>query len=96
MKNAKDELLEHIEGMDVEFVRIAYKKGYFDEPLIIEGSLDDAIKQLDFSYHSGFGRQELFGFILYSDGAWSEREEYDGSEWWVHRIPPTINTELCI
>ncbi len=95
MINAKDELLEHVEGMVVEFVRIAYRKGYDERPLFIDGSLEDAIKFLDFSYDDGFGSQELFGFVLYSDGTWSEREEYDGSEWWVHRIPPTINTEIC-
>ena len=96
MRNAKDELLEHVGGMVVEFIRIAYRKGYYEKPLFIDGSLGDSVKLLDFSYDSGFGSQELFGFVLYSDGTWSEREEYDGQEWWVHRKPPTINTELDI
>lgn len=96
MINAKDELLEHTEGMVVEFVRIAYSKDYNERLLFIDGSLDDSIKLLDFSYDNCFGRQELFGFVLYSDGTWSEREEYDGLEWWVHRKPPTINTQLYI
>ena len=94
MINAKEEILDHIEDKDVEFIRIAYRKGYYESPLFIDGSLEDSIKFLDFSYDSGFGRQELFGFVLYSDGTWSDREEYDGSEWWVHRVPPTINTEV--
>lgn len=95
MINAKDELLEHIEGRVVEFVRIAYRKDYGEKPLFIDGSLGDSIKLLDFYYGNGFGSQELFGFVLYSDGTWSEREEYDGSEWWAHREPPTINTDIC-
>ena len=96
MINAKDELLEHIEGKAVEFVRVGYRKNYGERPLLIDGSLEDSIKFLDFTYDSGYGSQELFGFVLYSDGTWSEREEYDGSEWWVHREPPTINTEICM
>ena len=96
MINAKDELLEHVEGRVVEFVRIAYRKSYDERPLCIDGSLDDSIKILDFYYDDGLGSQELFGFVLYSDGTWSEREEHDGSEWWVHREPPTINTKICI
>lgn len=96
MRNAKDELLEHVEGKSVEFVRVGYRKNYGERPLLIDGSLDDSIKFLDFSYDSGYGSQELFGFVLYSDGTWSEREEYDGSEWWVHREPPTINTKIWI
>ena len=92
----KKELLEHIEGMNVEFVRIAYRKSYSVEPLIIEGSLEDVIKLLDFTYDNGYGSQKLFGFVLYSDGTWSERDEYDGSEWWEYRKPPTVNTQLDI
>lgn len=40
---------------------------------------------LDFEYDSGYGGQELFGVIWYVDGTWSERGEYDGTEWWEHQ-----------
>lgn len=95
MINAKEEILDHIKDKDVELVRVAYIEGYGEKVLRIEGKLNDCANLLDFSYDNGFGSQELFGFVLYSDGTWSEREEYDGSEWWVHRKPPTINTEIC-
>lgn len=96
MINAKEELVEHIEDREVEFIRIAFRKNYNEKPLKIDGSLSDTVQFLDFFYDSGFGSQELFGFILYSDGSWSEREEYDGSEWWTHMERPTINTQLLI
>lgn len=51
------------------------------------------LNSLDFSYDSGYGGQELFGVIWYKDGTWSERGEYDGSEWWEHRqVPPVPDT----
>ena len=96
MINAKEEILDHIRGKDVEFLRVAYIERYGEKGLRIDGELNDCVKLLDFLYDDGFGSQKLFGFILYKDGSWSEREEYDGSEWWVHRKPPTINTELDI
>jgi len=52
------------------------------------------IKSLDFEYDDGFGGQELFGFIWYTDGSWSERGEYDGSEWWEYKYSPEISKEL--
>lgn len=96
MRNAKEELVEHIEDRNVEFIRIAFRKNYNENPLRFEGSLKDTAQLLDFFYDAGFGGQELFGFILYSDGTWSEREEYDGSEWWTHMERPTINTQLHV
>lgn len=41
---------------------------------------------------SGYGAQELFGYIWYNDGTWSERAEYDGAEWWEHKIAPNFDT----
>ena len=86
MSNAKEELVDHIADREVELVRIVFKRNE------IEGSLDEVLTQLDFEYDGGFGLQELYGYIWYSDGTWSERGEYDGSEWWVHKERPG----LCI
>ena len=96
MINAKEEILDHIRGKDVEFLRVAYIERYGEKGLRIDGELNDCVKLLDFYTMMVLAVKKLFGFILYKDGSWSEREEYDGSEWWVHRKPPTINTELDI
>lgn len=49
---------------------------------------------LNFNYDSGYGSQELFGVVWLIDGAWLERYEYDGAEWWVLKKLPTIPAEL--
>ena len=48
------------------------------------------IEDLDFEYNDGFGGQELDGLVLFRDKTWLERGEYDGSEWWDYKKPPTI------
>jgi hypothetical protein len=87
--NAKLELVKHIEGRKVKYVCILYRPDYNTER-VIEGALVDVLPLLDFDYDEGFGGQEIFGFIWYADGTWSEREEYDGSEWWDHKVCPEI------
>ena len=89
MINAKDELLEHINGRDVDFIKITFGDTYAEIQLKIEGTLSEVIKQLDFNYDEGFGGQNLFGNIWYTDGTWSDRGEYDGSEWWQHQEVPS-------
>lgn len=39
-------------------------------------------------YYNGFGCQELFGNVVFKDGSWLERWEYDGSEGWAHKSCP--------
>lgn len=34
------------------------------------------------NYDNGYGLQQLFGEIVFKDGSWLSRREYDGSEWW--------------
>ena len=48
-------------------------------------------KQLaDFDYSAGYGSTKVATdlIILFRDGTWLERDEYDGSEWWTHCAPP--------
>lgn len=51
-------------------------------------------------YDEGYGSQELFGIIVFKDGSWMDRYEYDGSEHWVHNSCPEepdwsdLNNEL--
>ena len=93
MRNAKKELLEHIGNRDVTFIRIAYRKNYTDI-VRINGCLNPSLPLLDFDYDSGFGTQELFGFIWYADGTWSYRSEYDGAEGWEHQERPDESVEI--
>lgn len=91
--NAKEEILEHIGNKEVERIKIAYR-AYWNKPhVLIEGGAD-VIDQLDFEYYDGYGRQELYGYIWYKDGTWSEREEYDGSEWWEHKERPAFDVKV--
>lgn len=93
--NAKTEFLEEIEGKTLICARI--KKDYYGDEntwIILKDNytpqdLINFCNQLDFEYDSGFGGQELFGLILFSD-SYSDRGEYDGSEWWNNHKMPTI------
>lgn len=88
MTNAAQEILEHINKVAKTVKHI---KVYLDnDEILYEGPYTIAtILALDFDYDSGYGGQELFGHIWYADGTWSNRGEYDGSEWWELVEPPT-------
>jgi hypothetical protein len=92
MDNAKYELLEHIAGKDVEFVSIVYNTGLTVNA--IRGVLDDVIERLNFEYNAGYGRQQIAGYIWYTDGTWSSRVGRDGGEWWKHNKRPPLNTPI--
>lgn len=94
MINAQQELLEHIGNREVELVRIAISWGYDEEPNRIEGTLEQVLPLLNLSYDDGYGGQKLFGYIWYTNGTWSERGEYDGSEWWQHMERPDKDIEI--
>ena len=94
MTNAKKEILNEIGNKDVELIRIVFGCSYGDHPQKnIEGGIE-VIECLDFEYDSGYGGQELFGYIWYKDGTWSERGEYDGSEWWEHKERPALDVSI--
>lgn len=46
------------------------------------------LNTLAFDYNDGYGCQVVYGTIMLKNGAWLEREEYDGSEWWQYRSVP--------
>ncbi|MBV1929832.1 MAG: hypothetical protein KUG81_10025 [Gammaproteobacteria bacterium] len=96
MTNAKKELIEHIENRAVEYIHIALCGGYDVEPQRFKGCLEDIVDSLDFDYHSGYGGQNLFCYIWYKDGTWSERGEYDGSEWWEHQERPKLDVVVDV
>jgi hypothetical protein len=55
--------------------------------------LDKFLSNLDFSYDSGYGSQNLYGTVWLEDDTWLSRGEYDGSEWWEHNKLPEIPKE---
>ena len=99
--NAREEFLSHIGGRKVLCSKIQKGDDYDDHPSVFNLTTGwDAedwskfLSDIDFNYDSGYGGQNLFGTIWYADGTWSERGEYDGSEWWVHHECPQIPVEL--
>lgn len=99
MINAKTEFSEHIQNLVVKCATIScwVNGNRYEVNLKINHSkeeYEEFVNQLDFYYHDGFGCQNLFGTIWYDDGTWSERSEYDGSEWWEHMQAPIIPDDL--
>jgi hypothetical protein len=106
MQNAKDELLKHIGNKTIKCAYILYGDDYYDtdEPdprkhIILKvkhtpKEWEEFLKELNFMYDSGYGGQELFGNIWYTNNNWSERGEYDGAEWWEYKELPEIPEEL--
>lgn len=98
MINAKEELLEHIKQRTIKCATVSLGHEYDENRktfhLRVGDDLNFFLDQLNFTYDDGYGGQELFGLIWYEDGTWSERGEYDGSEWWEHRSVPNIPEEL--
>jgi hypothetical protein len=102
--NAKQEFLNHTFsiGKQVRCASIQYGCEYDDavprkyllNVNYSSNDLDFFLTTLDFCYDSGYGGQELYGTIWYTDGTWSERGEYDGSEWWAYCEVPEIPDEL--
>lgn len=95
--NAKQEFVEHTEATNSAVKCAQITKDYYEPEFTIDlkvghtlAEYAEFLEKLDFSYDSGYGGQMLYGTIWYDDGTWSERGEYDGSEWWEHRTVPPI------
>jgi len=99
--NAKNEFINHTSGRCKVLCATIEINLYDDETSIsmcIEANLGrgwnqeemvDFLSKIDHEYDSGYGTQHVFGTIWYEDGTWSERGEYDGSEWWAYcQVPP--------
>lgn len=82
LDETKDEILQSGHSTsDVRFV------GSRDEKLGIPWS--QAEKVLDIDYDDGYGRQEIAAdlVVVFTDGGFLRREEYDGSECWEYEPP---------
>lgn len=81
----------------IAFAKIQFGDDFDEYPMLIElrSNRDEQDEFLflenlaSINYDNGYGGQELFGTIVFKDGTWLERGEYDGSEWWEHRKLPT-------
>ena len=100
--NAKDELLK-AKGTKVIIcasIKIGCPYGISEQVevnLRIGHTLEEwaaFLIELNVEYNSGYGGQELYGNVWFKDGTWLERGEYDGSEWWEHKVCPKIPVEL--
>lgn len=96
MINAKEELLESLDGkakikcasIEYKDLEINLKTSYSKE------EYEHFLNSFDFKYDNGYGWQELYGIVWLEDGTWISRDEYDGSEWWLHNVFPEIPEEL--
>ena len=92
--NAKKELVGVLDTIkksieDIKAIRIQRCVKFHWEKYVIQ--IDNInIDFMDFNYDDGYGSQELDGVVLFKDNTWLERGEYDGSEWWEYKTPPTI------
>lgn len=101
MTNAKEEFLKHTKGKQILCAKIEtgeYDWQDFNTFLLkqnyTEYDYQQFLTQIDYTYDNGYGGQELFGIIWYTDGTWSSRGEYDGAEWWIHNKCPEIPSEM--
>lgn len=103
MANAKDDLLRII-GENPEkciiCAHIIYRISWdVKKEIVLHKDYTDEeyykfLDKLDFEYDEGYGRQELYGVVLFDDNSWLERAEYDGAEWWSLKEYPPI-PEVC-
>lgn len=94
LTNARMEFLNHVNGREVLCAIIQSGDEFYLTTGWTKEEWDEFLSSLNFDYDSGYGSQKLFGTIWYVDGTWSERGEYDGSEWWEHHVCPDIPTKL--
>lgn len=100
--NAKIEFLLHTKDLKVKCAYVVTGFSYYSDddkeeidPIKLpvgytKEQYNEFLQKLDFQYDSGYGTQYLTGIIWYENDAWSERGEYDGSEWWEHKQMPII------
>ena len=85
-----EDVLENIEKVvsGIKAINIAIINRDYEK--IVHVKRVEDLSLLNVEYDDGYGSQELEGIVLFDDGTWLEREEYDGSEWWRFLATPTI------
>ena len=59
-----------------------------------QAQYDKFLEALDFEYEAELFEDKLFGTIWYTDGRWSNRQEWRGFGYWTLHIPPNIPPQL--
>ena len=81
--------LEISDVVEVIFRNSSFSAGKVDSWQ--KGNWEDFAKLADRKYDEGFGCAEVEDvMIIFKDGSWLERYEYDGSEWWEYKKIPVI------
>jgi hypothetical protein len=67
----------------------------YEDYIELEGYTPKKISQIiendfDFDYNEGYGQQIVHGIILFNDGSWMVRKNYDGAEWWSYFKPKSV------
>ena len=86
-RNLKEETLNKIKDIGKTIEDIEYGTIVDDTKIYTIDSVSD-LDKLDFRYYAGYGTQEVSGNIVFKDGTWLDRAEYDGSEWWEYYKKP--------
>jgi len=81
MKNLYDETNTALERLnktedDIDFIEVFFIEQHGEKYTEISTMQD--MKPI--TYDDGFGGQMVYGHIVFKDGTWIEREEYDGAE----------------
>lgn len=103
--NAREEFINHVGVKSVLCAQIQRGNDYYDNsygsPSVFNLTTgwdsedwNKFLSDLNFEYDCGYGGQNLFGTIWYVDGTWSDRGEYDGSEWYDYHVCPPIPKDL--
>ena len=87
MKNLLNETLEILKNMgkkQKDILKIGTKDFYIP--------LNAWKRVLNIEYDSGYGTAEIDKTltIIFKDGSWLERVEYDGLEWWEIKKTPVV------
>lgn len=107
---AREEFISHLESIKetdkeirVTSAIIIYEPEYDNRfgfvfnpnyPNYSNNEFNDFLDKLNFEYNDGYGGQYIYGYIWYNNGCWSERAEYDGSEWWEYKKCPSFQDYL--
>jgi hypothetical protein len=99
LTNALEELMRDIAKITEEvgpkefaWAHIELESGTtFKRYLIIDTDELDVLTDVlgGVEYNNGYGSQELFGVVVFKDGTWLDRDEYDGSESWRYNETPS-------
>lgn len=91
MINCKFEFLTETLNRDILCAEITKDREVFRLPIMFSrDQFNGFLEKIDFEYDDIYSEQEIYGFIWYKDGTWSERCSYNGGAWWVYKSTPNI------